>query len=308
MSHAKRRGGFTLIELLVVIAIIAILAAILFPVFAQAREKARAISCLSNMDQVGLAIAQYSQDYDEALVKEYYGFPPNCGYWTTCDNWSSPGDGKAYWGWRYAIQPYMKSIEAYSCPDSEFVDQTHWIAQASIPSGTNEGWAPEAQSVNSWVIGFANGLDNQYTPPGLNTLNQIAAPANTILAADARTGYNDIKEDMIGNTIYQPGINNFGSFQCRVNNTCSAASVNRLFPASAGCFTQHQHLVNFIFCDGHAKAMKLANTVGLDGSSQDMWGCNSQHYSAQWFQITAMQDCTQGNINSWLANMPAEYR
>src|ERR1044071_6983028 len=69
-ARAKRRG-FTLIELLVVIAIIAILAAILFPVFAQAREEARAISCLSNSKQIGLALYMYIQDYDEKYPQEH---------------------------------------------------------------------------------------------------------------------------------------------------------------------------------------------------------------------------------------------
>src|ERR1043166_4228729 len=79
MSSRQRRAsrsGFTLIELLVVIAIIAILAAILFPVFAQAREKARSTSCLSNQKQIALAISMYAQDYDETFPYPYFQGPP----------------------------------------------------------------------------------------------------------------------------------------------------------------------------------------------------------------------------------------
>src|ERR1700722_18508397 len=90
--------GFTLIELLVVIAIIAILAAILFPVFAQAREKARAISCLSNEKQVNLAILMYTEDYDETY----------------------PEDGIFYFysgtGWSSLISPYVKNLQIFWCP------------------------------------------------------------------------------------------------------------------------------------------------------------------------------------------------
>ena len=93
------RRGFTLIELLVVIAIIAILAAILFPVFARAREKARQSSCLSNAKQIALALIQYAQDYDECYPSPY--------------NWN-PDVTVAYW--TQAIQPYIKNTQVMRCP------------------------------------------------------------------------------------------------------------------------------------------------------------------------------------------------
>jgi len=93
------RRGFTLIELLVVIAIIAFLAAILFPVFAKAREKARQSSCLSNVKQMCVAVLSYAQDYDEGLPTSYNPFVP-----TTCDQWYE------------TLQPYMKSTQIHRCP------------------------------------------------------------------------------------------------------------------------------------------------------------------------------------------------
>src|SRR5437899_9305124 len=91
-EFAMRRRAFTLIELLVVIAIIAILAAILFPVFARAREKARQTTCISNLKQIGFALMAYAQDYDE--------------HWPSAD----------WWGYKPATAPYVKSNLVYRCP------------------------------------------------------------------------------------------------------------------------------------------------------------------------------------------------
>src|ERR1700761_7609882 len=102
-TTASRRQAFTLIELLVVIAIICILAAILFPVFARAREKARQTACASNMKQLGLAVRQYTSDYDERY--------PTGNYYDTIHSW--------YWGlgWAGELYPYVKSQNVFTCPD-----------------------------------------------------------------------------------------------------------------------------------------------------------------------------------------------
>lgn len=111
------RGGFTLIELLVVIAIIALLAAILFPVFAKAREKARQTVCLSNGRQMGLATAQYAQDYDETLPHQA-GDAPNFLTAAAIPNWGR------------AIYPYVQSTAVYLCPSVN-------VAQNNTKPATN---------------------------------------------------------------------------------------------------------------------------------------------------------------------------
>jgi len=109
----RRNRGFTLIELLVVIAIIAILAAILFPVFAAAREKARAISCISNLKEMGIASLSYVQDYDETM------FPAGVRQQAT-GNLCMDGNtntGNIWQDWEDIIQPYVKSFGIFTCPD-----------------------------------------------------------------------------------------------------------------------------------------------------------------------------------------------
>jgi prepilin-type N-terminal cleavage/methylation domain-containing protein/prepilin-type processing-associated H-X9-DG protein len=112
----KKKSGFTLIELLVVIAIIAILAAILFPVFAKAREMARRTSCSSNLRQLGAGMQMYSQDFDETLPPFSYG--------------TGPGGIDGYLGvdgarWGDFIYPYVKSMAVYNCPNEDVQLKTY---------------------------------------------------------------------------------------------------------------------------------------------------------------------------------------
>ena len=121
-SNAPTAGhipkGFTLIEILVVIAIIAILAAMLFPVFARARESARKTSCQSNLKQIGLAALQYSQDYDEKVMPLGYIYGGKTYYWW--GSWNGVMLDKS----ASMLQPYMKNTQIQACPSFDNVDRT----------------------------------------------------------------------------------------------------------------------------------------------------------------------------------------
>src|SRR5262245_10561721 len=127
----SRKRAFTLIELLVVIAIIAILAAILFPVFAQARASARQISCLSNVKQFALGVLMYSQDYDETIPRHdnngsaVYGIDPKLP-----PDWGDPGADPNIQPAMFAnvVMPYIKNDQVGYCPDA---GRTNW--QTAIP-------------------------------------------------------------------------------------------------------------------------------------------------------------------------------
>jgi prepilin-type N-terminal cleavage/methylation domain-containing protein/prepilin-type processing-associated H-X9-DG protein len=161
--------GFTLIELLVVIAIIAVLAAILFPVFARARENARRASCQSNLKQIGLGIAQYTQDYDERMPLAYSYF----GSATTLPA------GQTAFGWADAVQPYIKSTQVLQCPS-----ENEWPATTNpFMAGYSDYWY---NCVLSWneVTGAINSSTHNYA-----TARNIAAavqPSSTIAVGDGR--------------------------------------------------------------------------------------------------------------------------
>jgi len=149
-----RKQGFTLIELLVVIAIIAILAAILFPVFQKVRENARRTACISNMKQIGIASIQYTQDYDEKYIA-------GCGF-----------NGKGA-GWAGQMYPFIKSAAVFRCPDES----------SSLP-GT-----PASYGLNSQFSPF-NGAG---TGPNGISLAKVNSPAKTVLFFEvSNSGYYDL--------------------------------------------------------------------------------------------------------------------
>jgi len=154
MVKSRKQSGFTLIELLVVIAIIAILAAILFPVFAQAREKARAISCISNLKQIGIAYRMYMSDYDEMVPPCYQYYSP-----TPADN---PYNNILYYP--DIMNPYVKSAGIWVCPDRSFlVGTVPGDLRTALPPGKGPGkqilqWSYAAN--NSWDCCGLTAADN----------------------------------------------------------------------------------------------------------------------------------------------------
>jgi prepilin-type N-terminal cleavage/methylation domain-containing protein/prepilin-type processing-associated H-X9-DG protein len=160
----RYRPGFTLIELLVVIAIIAILTAILFPVFAQARESARRTSCLSNVKQITLAFAMYTQDYDESMPCSVSG-PAGAslsGGWSFYHYFPAnqpQRGGQAYDMKRGSLYPYLKSEKVFICPDDPqgIVSGDTYAANSCIFNGIQQGYhtgrtLASFDDTSSWML------------------------------------------------------------------------------------------------------------------------------------------------------------
>lgn len=227
MNARPSQRAFTLIELLVVIAIIAILAAILFPVFAQAREKARQATCLSNQKQIGNALLMYTQDYDERMpLPGWYGPTDIKGTITSLGRTLKYQDRT---DWRYAVLPYIKNAGVYLCPSWENDDEP--VFSVCCDTGGNSAKAQIARS----VAGPNNWAHPDYAPRG-RKLAEIPRPATILMIIPSRYEYPDL-----------------GTWTM---NWLSWTGGGR------GAYIAHSGKGTFTFFDGHVKALNPCSTFG----------------------------------------------
>ena len=246
-SSASRRG-FTLIELLVVIAIIAILAAILFPVFAKAREKARQISCASNERQLGLAILQYVQDNDETLT-------PLRGPAGT-----AAADNPSYQGWAGPIYPYVKSVAVYQCPDDPTVPKTT-VTPTQYPVSYFFNKNAIAVTLAQFNAPASTVLlaEEQGALCDVTNVNEDYSPVGYAVGAPTTTGYSGINGSVTGGAKYATGV-----FPGRGFNTIAG-------------ITAHTSGSNYLAADGHVKYLPPArlssgSSAASDNNQQDFGG------------------------------------
>ena len=256
MNHAVKRG-FTLIELLVVIAIIAILAAILFPVFAQARESARKITCISNYKQMTTGVLMYMQDYDETMI------PANTnGYSIGCLGCGSPD-----MIWPQLIQPYIKNWQVFRCPSDPNAND----ASLSVDSGGTPEAPNDPDHFYHWGSRADFGLNYVFLSPWLYQASKqfwgsvpvsmaaISAPASTMLAVDTiwdrdaggtpKGGGNWVVEAPCirgadGNKITPTDFLGYGGWY---------PSQKTSWLQYGGAWPRHLNQINIAYTDGHAK-------------------------------------------------------
>jgi prepilin-type N-terminal cleavage/methylation domain-containing protein/prepilin-type processing-associated H-X9-DG protein len=237
----SRRSGFTLIELLVVIAIIAILAAILFPVFAQARDKARQAACLSNMKQIGTGLIMYAQDYDEILAGNHVGAPHNASGDAGTANaigFLDTNPAQVSRNWARDLQPYVKNTGIYICPNS--------IPRSSITPANatyNETTDPRGANVSYLLNGIVS----------TKSLAAIPAPADIVFLHEYRA------RSRVAQVRPHP------------DGTISGVPAFRQFNHQHYTY-MHQEGSNLLYCDGHAKWRKKVQITfrefGADMSAQ----------------------------------------
>jgi len=219
----KPRSGFTLIELLVVIAIIAILAAILFPVFASARESARMTACLSNMRQIGIALNMYVEDYDESFPPADYGAPVTSPPFTQFGWYSGAGGSVFYPQCCFdLLQVYEKSLQIHQCPsDSSGLP-------AALPlkvNGAGQPLHPLSYSLNRFF--FYDVSTFAFKPAAAYTLAQITAPSSKLFIVESASS--------LGRELISPG------------------NLSLVVNGQPLLLNRHRGGGTYVYADGHAK-------------------------------------------------------
>ena len=242
-NRTKPQGAFTLIELLVVIAIIAILAAILFPVFAQAREKARQATCASNLKQIGIALRMYTADYDETWPAG--NLLPSSGY--SPGQAGGSGQNFAWPGWvSNRLIPYTKNQAIYQCPDI----QNAWNDPYNGGTATTDGPNRTSYAYNYKALAENTGY-------GSGTADvQLPEPSGAIVMTDSSTAWWD------------------GPYE----NTSYGWRGRDWAWHAAKDYKQtewHNQKNNFLFADGHVKTASWDNFKWQNLAGQIRPGCNA---------------------------------
>jgi prepilin-type N-terminal cleavage/methylation domain-containing protein/prepilin-type processing-associated H-X9-DG protein len=260
-KNGKQRFGFTLIELLVVIAIIAILAAILFPVFARARENARRASCQSNLKQLGLGIKMYTQDYDECVPPVAINDAP---------------DAKNPYGWADAVQPYVKSTQLFQCASEQWGVRypNDSVFGGPKPDGAGAGYT------DYWINSMTSKTDAQGR--GGRSISEFDYPSQTILLGDGGgtwsnkpSYYSDSRYSSNGTTKSSVAIG-----------YCGSTSAPNLAIIKDEGSERHLDGTNFAFADGHVKWMKGAGDGSHSASVKD---CSVQAANANGMATFSLQ-------------------